>query len=89
MSEVKRGYISFETAQRIACKMCEGGCIDTRECEVRDKLLAGIPAANVREVILCKDCKFNTGPNKCLYPDSIIKIPSDDDFCSYGQRRAE
>lgn len=89
MSERDNKYISYNAALRLACEMCGGGCTDIKECEVRDKLLADIPTANVREVILCKDCIFNTGANKCLYPDSIIRIPSDDDFCSYGKRRAE
>lgn len=46
-----------------------------------------IPKANVREVVLCKDCKFNSGAKKCLNPDSVLAVPADDDFCSYGERK--
>lgn len=41
------------------------------------------------EIIRCKDCKYNISSKKCLYPDSIILIPADDDFCSYAERREE
>lgn len=37
------------------------------------------------EIVRCKDCRFNTCDHKCLYPDSIIKVPDDNDFCSYGR----
>lgn len=47
-----------------------------------------IPAADVREVVLCKDCKFNSGAKKCLNPNSFIAVPADDDYCSYGEKRA-
>lgn len=47
-----------------------------------------IPKVDVVEVVRCKDCKYNTGDHKCLYPDSIIKVPDDYDYCSYGQRRS-
>lgn len=39
------------------------------------------------EVVRCKDCKYNTSARKCLHPSSIIDIPKDDDFCSYGEHR--
>ena len=45
-----------------------------------------IPSADVVDVVRCKDCRYNTGDHKCLYPDSIIKVPDDNDFCSYGRR---
>ena len=38
-------------------------------------------------VVRCGECKYNTSEKKCLYPDSIIKIPDDNDFCSYGERK--
>jgi hypothetical protein len=46
-----------------------------------------IPAADVVPVVRCRECRFNTTEKKCLNPDSIIKIPNDNDFCSYGKRR--
>lgn len=47
-----------------------------------------IPAADVAPVVRCKDCKFNSGAKKCLNPNSFIAVPADDDFCSYGEKRA-
>jgi len=38
------------------------------------------------EVVRCGECKYNTSEKKCLYPDSIIKTPKDNDYCSYGER---
>ena len=46
-----------------------------------------IPTADVVEVVRRKDCKFNKGYNKCLNEHSIIDIPNDDDYCSYGERK--
>ena len=48
-----------------------------------------IPAEDVAKVVRCKDCRYNDGGRKCLYPDSIIAAPDDDDFCSYGKERGE
>ena len=48
-----------------------------------------IPAEDVAKVVRCKDCRYNDGGRKCLYPDSIIAVPDDDDFCSYGKERGE
>lgn len=46
-----------------------------------------LPAADVVEVVRCKDCKYNVGAKKCLHPDSFFAVPKDDDFCSYGERK--
>lgn len=48
-----------------------------------------IPAADMVEVVRCKDCKYNRGSHKCLNPDSFFAVPKDDDFCSYGTRKEE
>lgn len=52
-----------------------------------EQLLDEIPAADVAQVVRCKDCKYNIGTKKCLNPDSFFAMPKDDDFCSYGERR--
>lgn len=58
--------------------------------EARDALCKAIEALgnetanDTVTVVRCKECRFNRGDNKCLHPDSIIKIPADDDYCSYG-----
>jgi hypothetical protein len=56
---------------------------------IGDIKLAGLPAVDVRPVVLCRDCKnwFMT-PNgrKCYYAEWSIE---DDDFCSCGEKREE
>lgn len=47
------------------------------------------PAVDAVPVVRCRECRFNTTEKKCLNPDSIIKIPGDNDFCSYGEPREE
>ena len=49
--------------------------------------IGDLPSADVVPVVRCKDCKYNKGDNKCLNLDSIIKVPSDDDYCSYGEKK--
>ena len=45
------------------------------------------PTIDAVPVVRCGECRFNTTEKKCLNPDSIIKIPGDNDFCSYGEPR--
>ena len=49
--------------------------------------LSSAPTIDAVPVVRCGECKYNTSEKKCLYPDSIIKIPDDNDFCSYGERK--
>lgn len=46
-----------------------------------------IHEGNLVEVVRCKDCKYNTSDSKCINPKSFFLIPSDDDFCSFGERK--
>lgn len=66
-------------------------------CETDIELLDEIPAADVAEVVRCKDCELwdsdpdtygkDTGPEgKCM--KSFERMPADG-FCSYGERREE
>ena len=64
---------------------CE--CIKKR-LEKAAKRVNAQPTADVAPVVRCKDCKFNSGAKKCLNPNSFIAVPADDDFCSYGEKRA-
>lgn len=52
------------------------------------EIINSAPAEKVEPVVHCEECEFNNTENKCLHPDSIIKIPGDHDFCSYGKPRA-
>lgn len=68
---------------------CEKHCRCSNEyCDRQSCPIWKAPAADVAPVVWCKDCKFNSGAKKCLNPNSFIAVPADDDFCSYGEKRA-
>lgn len=73
-------YIKKEEAIKAVCKYFEVLPLKLVE-DVMD-----MPSVDVVKVVRCKDCKFNKGKNKCLNEHSIIDIPKDDDYCSYGER---
>lgn len=52
-------------------------------------LLLRQPAADVAEVVRCKDCKHRTEAGNCGHPRHHGILPSayPYDFCSYGGRR--
>ena len=49
------------------------------------------PAADVVEVVRCKDCKHRTESGNCGHPRHHGILPSayPYDFCSYGEQREE
>lgn len=61
--------------------------------------LDNLPAADVVEVVRCKDCKHSVRYEckndvcykftMCRRRDSYSEGVEDDDFCSYGERRSE
>ena len=50
------------------------------------KAIEQLPSAQP-EIIRCKDCKYNATSKKCLNPNSFFLVPTDDDFCSYAEKR--
>lgn len=45
------------------------------------------PAADVVEVVRCKDCVCRSGSSTVVHHCTLSGIPVDgDDFCSYGER---
>ena len=46
------------------------------------RILASLPAADVRPVVYCKDCKHRFNYDICAYR-------GDNWFCGYGERKAE
>ena len=48
-----------------------------------------LPAADVAEVVRCKDCKHRTEAGNCGHPRHHGILPSayPYDFCSYGERK--
>lgn len=60
-------------------------------CETDIELLDEIPAADVAEVVHCRDCKYKlrTGADGivlCAEQHGMIR-PSENAFCSYGEYR--
>ena len=76
-------------------------CLTEDECKGKRWMIAraidavkDAPAADVAEVVRCKDCKHN-GTWQChmeydeYHPEADIhhEMHGDDDFCSYGERK--
>lgn len=84
-------YIDRDTAIRTAIETCvqvAGHGITQIDAVNIANAFEDIPAADVVEVVRCKDCRFNKttdyeGKNACI-KQSAYKNP--DDFCSYGER---
>ena len=80
-------YISREAALK-DFEACNAG--NPRWTPPRVKtLLLRQPAADVAEVVRCKDCKHRTEAGNCGHPRHHGILPSayPYDFCSYGGRR--
>ena len=80
-------YIRREDAQKalFAPEMCYA--------PVQVKIIRELPAANVAEVVRCKDCKYKVrtianGIVLCAEKHGMIR-PHENDFCSYGERRGD
>ena len=57
---------------------------------VRKKTIDSIPAADVVEVVRCKDCKHwheDDDIGHCDNPDGLDNYAEPNDFCSYGERK--
>lgn len=67
------------------------GTLYTREAEFLLRkvisLLKNAPAADVAEVVRCKDCKHRTKYGNCGHPRQKGVLPSayPFDFCNYGE----
>lgn len=75
-------YISREAALEITTRTC--GDYAAAFAEIRK-----LPAADVAEVLRCKDCKHRTESGNCGHPRHHGILPSayPYDFCSYGERK--
>lgn len=93
-----RDYISREAVlEEMKTWVCrsEG---ERKMLEITKKWLKGYPAADVVEVVRCKDCKyydttFIKERKMCWRKDSDGLIAAyvclQEDFCSYGERRED
>ena len=48
-----------------------------------------VPAADVVEVVRCKDCKWWHKGGCAFRKDCTADLPSADDFCSHGERKEQ
>lgn len=73
-------YISREAALEITTRTC--GDYAAAFAEIRK-----LPAADVAEVVRCKDCKHRTEYGNCGHPRQKGVLPSayPFDFCNYGE----
>ena len=69
-------YISREAA---LTALQDSDLFNTTERQLR--AIRELPAADVAEVVRCKDCRWR-GIEACAWE-------TDNDFCSYGKRREE
>ena len=80
-------YISREAALKAANEWVSEACMAPvmRVSRLLDKL-AKVPAADVAEVVRCKDCKHRTEAGNCGHPrhNGILPSAYPYDFCSYG-----
>ena len=55
------------------------------------KLMVDAPAADVEEIVRCKNCTYSAIQNGCdsLYCYFLDIAMGENDFCSYGERRKE
>ena len=88
-------YIEREAAMRVNCTCCPlAKCPDDKCAEYR--LLMDVPAADVVEVVRCKDCKYAElcYPSKCIGEEAepayvcnmTDKIVSVDGYCTFGAK---
>ena len=84
-------YISREAAVKIAEKYgLANGSVLGRHTGLADCIaseISALPAADVAEVVRCKDCKHRTEYGNCGHPRQKGVLPSayPFDFCSYGK----
>ena len=79
-------YISREAAVKAANEWVSEACMAPvmRVSRLFDKL-AKVPAADVAEVVRCKDCIFRI-KGRCFSRTSFLNAPAvePDNFCSWG-----
>lgn len=91
-------YISREAALDSICTACEAVPIDEKEncpykftgCEYGS--VFAIPAADVVEVVRCRECFYNRGETKDLWGNPAIKCVTavthePDWYCASGKRK--
>ena len=87
-------FEQFDNADADVCETDDFGGVDYGFGMKNIKeLINAIPAADVAEVVRCKDCKhYDMGVCLKIYSDGNVhsaawQSRSPDDFCSYGERK--
>lgn len=67
------------------------GAFDEFASTIVPNVLRNIPAADVVEVVRCKDCKhwyspMNDDAHYCNLKHGLVGIVAEEDYCSYGER---
>lgn len=93
---IKRSAVfeQFDNADADVCETDDFGGVDYGFGMKNIKeLINAIPAADVAEVVRCKDCKdYDMGVCLKIYSDGNVhpeawQSRKPDDFCSYGERK--
>ena len=85
-------YIERKRAIAVACKGCNkefsNEPCEPSECYIQQGLF-NIAAADVVEVVRCKECKhrYTASSGVIFCTQHLTMSANDDDFCSYGERR--
>ena len=82
-------YISRQAAMKL---IEEDIPITLNPIEVVANILAeleGVPSADVVEVVRCKDCKWYNKSGCAIYIADDTDKPTDNDYCSYAERKDE
>lgn len=89
-------YVSLEATVEKATEYCtdDDGSCSKAHTDLRELLddLENLPAADVRPVVLCKDCVHRGDGEEVddsCWCYETCQIVSEDDFCSHGKRREE
>lgn len=85
-------YIDREAAIKVLCDACGNAACPKGmipRCSYYEKMLA-IPAADVRPVVLCRDCKYCRKVDEFEYWCdgfcSPARLVRKDDYCSHGSK---
>ena len=91
-------YIEREAVKKLICELCNDCDGGADVCEYRDIQVDAIPAADVRPVVLCAECKHNKGARVWQFLD-LKDVTADcsaghgyppmDWFCADGEKREE
>ena len=87
-------YIEREAEIESFRKNLDGGYVLTNDAQTTH-ILQSLPAADVRPVVLCRDCKYwelskiYPSFHVCTYVYGATFVRKAEDFCSRGKKREE